>query len=422
MVLKQRTPLAVVLKANLRRQAGPLVALTVAAGVAWFFLDPMVRSGAGWIVAGEEGGTAARAIGGAAAGFLAGWQGGAEERHDARWMRQTSVRAPVSPVLLGLASGVVWPLAGYLLAVTAVLAWPGSWDTATRPPLDAMAVDAALIVAVSCVAHLLGRTIPLRVTPLVVGAAALLLGPVWQLLFPLEHTYTGTGAPVPQEAARWVLRTPPAWVPWCRAVLIAAVAAAAVLLCAYRWRPAVALLLATAALGLGVTWAGGTAASAFNPTGIRCTGRAPAVCVSAEHEAQRQRLEREVTGLSRLLEGVREAPTHYVWTQKTEVLGGCGGSGGVGSPWVVAVPWWSPAFDDLARSVAEDRCGELRSPQARALYAWLTGWDELGAQERLLLRRLDGLPARERAAWIDRYLTAVKRGRPLPSVPEPNGR
>ncbi|MFE9024546.1 hypothetical protein ACFYNL_39195 [Streptomyces sp. NPDC007808] len=446
MFLKQRTPLVIVLKANLRRQAGPLVALATAVAVVSYVLEGKYE-GPGlqtdWAQIGSQCSEAGKGFGGAAAGLLAGWQGGAEVRNDSGWMAKTSVRGAVPYQLVGLVSGVVWPLTGYVLATVVLLVWPVVplvWPYQTAPvgraPLDMMIVDAAVIVAVSCIAYLLGRTVPLRVTaPIVSLAIPVFWQTPWGRALGGSTDLSFSGDPVPSNAALWAPPQPPHWLPWCWAVLFGAVAVVAVLLCARCWKPAVALALVTVALGLGVTKAGGTAVSAFNTMEIRCTGHAPTVCTSVEDEGQRQQLQRQVAQLSQRLEGVREAPTHYVWTHYvgtdyvSEELSGCGergGRGGVRSPWAVTIRGQSPT-SDIAADIVEGSsdCDSVSgTPEAYALHAWLTdaSAQELTAEKRSGVNRLNALSARERAAWIGRYLAAVKRGATPPPIPDPEGR
>ncbi|MET9901683.1 ATP-binding cassette domain-containing protein [Streptomyces sp. NPDC006446] len=197
----------------------------------------MTQSQGRWIEIGGLLHEAACGYGGATAVLLAGWQGAAEARGDVEWIHATAVRGVLSQRLTGLASGVLWPLAGYLLSVAVVLMWPYAAQPSHRPPYDAMAVDATSIVAVSCLAYLVGRTVPLPVTPFVLVAALLLFGQsIWwtAITHPVEINYTG--ASLPQSTSGWVPARPPLWLPWCRAALFALLAAAAVSLCA-RWLP-----------------------------------------------------------------------------------------------------------------------------------------------------------------------------------------
>ncbi|WP_371674116.1 hypothetical protein OG985_44520 [Streptomyces sp. NBC_00289] len=415
MSLNRRAPFALVLNANLRRHAGPLVALAVAVAVTLVCNEQMsAYEPPDWVAAGDDTGSAARGIAGAAAGLLAGWQGGAEDRVGARWMRETSARSPLAHRLIGLASGVVWPLTGYLVAVAAVLVWPRPGQQVNRAPLDAITVDAALVVAVSCVAYLLGQTLPFRVTPLALALGAALLGASWQTFVPLDITYSGD--PLPPKAVAWAPATPPVWLPWCRAVLVTAVGVAAVLVCARHRRPGTVLAAASVltALGLGMTQPNGTTASAFNPMEIRCSGHAPVVCVSADHESRRKHLERLVAQVSERLAGVREAPTHYIWTDDTS----CGGIDDVGAPWAVGVSGSEPDRSHLAISVAvTSSCDSFYSAETLALYTWLMGRGE-GSRKDAAEYGPAALPVRERVEWLNRTFTAMRRGTPLPPLPD----
>ncbi|GGX57659.1 hypothetical protein [Streptomyces fructofermentans] len=415
MSLNRRAPFALVLSANLRRHAGPLVALAVAVAVAYAYYERIsAYEPPDWVATGDDTGSAARGIAGAAAGLLAGWQGGAEDRVGAGWMRETSARSPLAHRLMGLVSGVVWPLTGYLVAVAAVLVRPGPEGQVNRAPLDAMTVDAAFVVAVSCVAYLLGQTFPFRVTPLALALGAALLGASWQTLVPLDITYSGD--PLPREAAAWAPATPPAWLPWCRAVLVASVGVAAVLVCARRrrWGAVLAAASVLAALGLGTTHPNGTTASAFNPVEVRCRGHAPVVCVSADHESRRAHLERLVARVSERLAGVREAPTHYVWTDDTS----CGGIDDVGAPWAVGISGSEPDRSHLAIAISvTSSCDSFYSAQTIALYTWLLGRDGVPSADAAEYGPA-ALPVGERVAWLNRTFTAMKRGTPLPPLPD----
>ncbi|MFD8233018.1 hypothetical protein ACFV20_14210 [Streptomyces sp. NPDC059696] len=411
------------------------MALLVAVLVAWIYEYQVYRWASWpedltWIDLYDPDGTGARVATGAVAGLLAGWQGGAEERNGARWMEGTSVRGPVSHRLMGLASGVVWPLAGYLLGMAAVLVWPQPVQLSGRIPLDAMSVDAAFIVAVSCIAYLLGQAIPLRVAPLILGLAAMFLGAIWGFLFGIHLTYTGD--PIPRQVVSWAPPTPPVWLPWCRAVLVTALAAAAVLLSARRWKSAVALAVVsvTGVLGLSMTQPGGYEASALSSVEVRCRGHAPAVCISAPYEKQRPQLERIAGQLSERLKGVHGIPTHYVWTDDANLWE----AGGVaGSSW--AIPVDQPDLERLAskivsvgdysRSWLREVCdysaytSEYPSYTAEdaAVFDWLASCNRssFGSQ-------LAALPAPERTAWLNRYFAATKRGASPPPIPTPGER
>ncbi|MFE7929512.1 hypothetical protein ACFU6S_12350 [Streptomyces sp. NPDC057456] len=412
-------PGALVLRANLRRQAGPLLSLTVAALIAGF---AVTQSQDRWIEIGDLLHEAACGYGGAAAVLLASWQGGAEVRSGVDWIHATAVRGVLSHRLAGLASGVLWPLLGYLLAVPVVLLWPFAGQPSQRPPFDAMTVDAASIMAVSCLAYLAGRTVPLPVTPFVLVTALLLFGqsPWWTAItHPVEINYTGDA--LPPSTSDWAPVRPPPWLPWCRALLFIVLAGAAVSLCARCWKTAVVLVtvVGTAALGLAPTQKGSAAISAVNVSEMRCTGRQVRLCLPTEYEGARRRLQSQVDQLTAKLEGVRNAPAYYVMSDESYRYKDWedGDDPAHPGPWGIGV---QPTTG--VKSLAEDiACaGTCFGPVEEPVFAWLAGqsWGGFYSQdEGPLIRLLESLPPEQRANWLDRYLHAVRFGKTLPDPP-----
>ncbi|MGW0871161.1 hypothetical protein ACWD3Z_11800 [Streptomyces sp. NPDC002740] len=418
MYAARREPGALVFRANLRRQAGPLLSLTVAALIAGFALT---QSQGRWIEIGELLHEAACGYAGAAAVLLASWQGGAEVRSGVDWIHATAVRGVLTQRLAGLASGVLWPLTGYLLAVLVVLLWPFAEQPSHRPPFDAMTVDAASIIAVSCLAHLAGRAVPLPVTPFVLVAALILFGqsPWWTTIaHPVEINYTGDA--LPPSTSDWAPVHPPPWLPWCRALLFTVLAAAAVSLCARCWKTAAVLVtvVGTAALGLALTQKGSAAISAVNVSEMRCAGRQAALCLPKENEDARRRLQPQVDRLARKLEGVRSAPAYYVVSdQSYRYRDWAADDDSAGSgPRVIGLALSA----DLRSLTTEIACPDLCVGLLEgAVFAWLTDTspDGLDEEQLLLVQTLDGLPPKQRAAWLDRYLHAVRFGKTLPDPP-----
>ncbi|MCK8436682.1 hypothetical protein G3I77_27820 [Streptomyces sp. D2-8] len=431
MFLRRRTPFVIVLWANLRRQAGPLVAFVMAGVLVAVVWDGLYARGmwgdTGWVYIGEMCGLAARTVGVGFAVLLAGWQGGAEARDEADWVVTTSARGGVTYQLMGLASGVVWPLAGYVLAMTVMVVSPYPQEPVGRAPLDMMAVDAVMLTAFSCVAYLVGRTVPLRGVFVLLAAAAVVLSvSPWSkpLLGPLtDLRFTYRGDPVPGGAELGAPPGPAVWLPWCQAALLAAVAATAVLLCARRWRASGALIvMLTAALPLlALTPQVHASGSVLNTRELRCRGHDPAVCVSSAYEPRRQRLEHVAVRLSRRMEGA--GPTHYLLTEDSART--CRDSDGADHAWTVGVSArWEISLQDLAGCLTAFSSQEPASAEARALYRWLTQETSSHgspAHAPSTADRLARLAAPDRAKWIGRYLTAVEHGNRPPRIPDPDG-
>ncbi|MEW2615586.1 hypothetical protein AB0937_36545 [Streptomyces sp. NPDC047880] len=430
MVLMRRTPFVIVLRANLRRQAGPLVALVMAGALVALAWDGLYGRGmwrdTGWVRIGETCGMAARTVGVGCAVLLAGWQGGAEARDDAGWVATTSARGGVTYQLVGLVSGVAWPLAGYVLAMTVMVMSPYPQEPVGRAPLDMMAVHGLMLTALSCVAYLVGRTVPLRGVSVLLAAAALVLSvSPWStpLLGPLDGLrFSYRGDAVPGGAELGALPGPPVWLPWCKAAWFAAVAATAVLLCARRWKISGALVvMVSAALPLLTLWPQGHASgSVINTRELHCTGHAPAVCVSSAFEPRRQRLEHVAEHLSRRLEGA--GPTHYLLTEDS--VHSCRDTDGVDGAWTVGIS----AHEDinlhgLAACLTADYTHPA-SEEARALYEWLTRETTSAgptADAPSGAGALARLPAPQRAHWIGRCMAAIAHDNAPPRIPDPDG-
>ncbi|MFF6879691.1 hypothetical protein ACFY9S_30905 [Streptomyces sp. NPDC012474] len=432
MFLRRRTPFVIVLRANLRRQAGPLASLVMAGVLVAVVWDGLYARGmwrdTGWVYIGEVCGLAARTVGVGFAVLLAGWQGGSEARNGAGWAATTSARGAVTYQLMGLASAIVWPLAGYALAMAVMVASPYPQDPVGRAPLDMMALDAVMLTAFSCMAYLVGWTVPLRgvSVPLAAVAVWLSLSPWCEpLLGPLtDLRFTYRGDPVPGGAELGAPPGPVLWLPWCKAALLAAVAASAVLLCARRWKSSGALIvMLSAALPLlALTPQAHGSGSVLNTRELRCTGHDPAVCVSSAYEPRRRQLEQVAVQLSRRMEGA--GPTHYLLTEDSRHT--CRDGDETDSAWTVGVSAREEiGLHNLASCfTAFSAVLETAPAEARALYRWLTRETPspgATAHAPSAADRLARLAAPQRATWIGRYLAAVQHGGRPPRLPDPDG-
>jgi hypothetical protein len=241
-----------------------------------------------------------------------------------------------------------------------------------------------------------------------------------EITHPVEINYTGDA--LPPSTSGWVPVHPHPWLPWCRVLILAVVAAAAVSFCARCWKTAVVLVAVagTAALGLHLAQKGSAAISAVNASEMRCTGRAAALCLPKENEGARRRLQTQMDRLAGKLRGVRSAPSYYVVSDQSyryrdwRADGAPAGS----SPRVIGIELFADA-----RSVTRDiACSDLCTGLLEgAVYTWLTGTPPdnlLFTEEQLhLVQVLDSLPSKQRANWLDRYLEAVWSGESLPDMP-----
>jgi hypothetical protein len=433
---RQRSVLVLVLRANLRQTAGPLVPLALAVALVWSTFDSFhgFHHRDDWFLLGDYFSEAVEAFGLPMAASFGCWQGGMESRNDAGWIRRTAARTSVSQTLVRLAPTVVWPMAGHLLAALVVLAQPLS-GAYVSPPFEAMTADAMALTAMACVGFWLGQRLAGPVIPFVVAVAVLAFwGSPWseRVSDLMEPHYVGPALPAAASAV--VYAGPAEWVPWCRPVLFAGVTAAVVLVCARRRTAAVVLTMALMTgqtlLMLSEEDSGARSAPRVE---LRCTGGTPALCVSEEYEPARRQLEPYVEQLAVRLRGVRGAPTHYVLTDNSFPSDiGRTAPTSEDAPWAIAV---SPnRFDLMTHHLDPGAIGDMvcviargtyhsgacaPGPTSLAVVDWLahTPNDRLTAGQRRQVARIEALSPKARTAWFGTYLAAVKRGDPPPPPP-----
>jgi hypothetical protein len=326
----------------------------------------------------------------------------------------------------GLAPAVLWPLAGY--AVASLISAARIWSLNDGGfPFDALASNAGALVAVACAGYALGRVAPLRATAPLIGVAVLLLcaGGLGEPLGVTDgfarQTYTGSG--VPGLDALYGAPTPE-WLPWLVTAVFLALAAAAVLLSARRWIPAVLVLMPVIAVKFWLAASAtldGDQRMAASPVKLACSGSEPRICVGADVAWSDDTLFERVRQVAQRLDGVRGAPTHYVITTTEPV------SDRSPHHWQREQPWSAPLLVgkgtyrpdpllegelalDIVTDAGRDRCDW---ETIREAYTWLvppgvrlvTSWSYSPYLTPARTSRLDILPRRERVAWLNAYFS-----------------
>lgn len=171
---------------------------------------------------------------------LACLQGGADARSRTAWLRSTAPREPLRVDALAFAPSVLWPLAGLAPVLLTVL-YVAPAPAPPEPPAHVTPlVLGTTVVAYACLGHLVGRVLPVRVTPLLLTVGLLLVSLSGGVVLacpahePCEPRYDSLLMP----HAELVATVAPRLRPWCFGGLNVAVAAACVLLCARRLFPA----------------------------------------------------------------------------------------------------------------------------------------------------------------------------------------
>ncbi|MDT9688123.1 hypothetical protein Q5762_07105 [Streptomyces sp. P9(2023)] len=305
-------PRTSVLRAELRRGAGPWVGAAVAVTI----LVTMYGKAPDW----QSRWTDATDTLHVATGLLAGplalaagcWQGGRERRRGTLELLRSVPRGRLRRTLLAVAPSALWPAAGQLLATAVCLlaTWP--YVGGGRPYLELVAADAVALAALGTLGHLVGLLVPWRLTaPLlaVAGYAGLGIG-----------AYTESAArwlsPAAEHSSPW--DEPVWWFAPASAVWTGGLALAALL--AYAARPARLRLLALLPLAAAVAAAvpvlrlpdEGPWRPDHEASRPVCDSGTPQVCVPALDRGLLPDISRTLAPLNERLRGLPGAPVRWV--------------------------------------------------------------------------------------------------------------
>lgn len=376
-------------------------------------------------------------------------QGGAEARAGARWLREHSVRGPYTHALLCCAPSVLWPLAGFTLAVL-VMFLRVMWRTpaAGVPPYQEVAYCAALLTALTSVAHTVGALLPFRAVPVLAGFLCSLLSPLTggaelgatQWAMPrIVHAVTPlrryVGPTVPEHvwdlpSSRPDFRDYPAlWPGWLMPILMVALAVMAVSVLARRWALPVALCALLVPVAAAQPFDTPANRPVTAPFQVRCAGGSPTVCVSEDLAVARREAHTLAAHFGGRLAGVEGAPSHVLALRESYDV--CA-SKDPAEAWTVEIDPTRPAdqhFGIVADQLSDPACrwSEHRwtNDDRHLMWAvslWLlpadqrdfTGYDKSALR---FTAHLSALPHHTRAAWLTRYLAAVRQGDHVPRLP-----
>ncbi|KMS89709.1 hypothetical protein ACZ91_19235 [Streptomyces regensis] len=235
------------------------------------------------------------------------WQGGRERRRRTEELWGTTVRPPLTRLLVAALPVAVWVAVGYLLTVASaqLATWP--YAQGDRPHLTLVPGDTVAVAAGALAGHVVGRAVPTRLAaPLLAMAGYVGLGIVTTDRSASGHALSPTISPVGG--------LPVWWQPWAMAVWTGGLAVAAALAYAAR-RRVTALLPLAAALAAGTLLAQtGNGLWHADPIARRqvCdTSTTPAVCVNARYAGMLPQVREALSGVTGKLEGVRNLPVRW---------------------------------------------------------------------------------------------------------------
>ncbi|MFJ4947989.1 hypothetical protein [Streptomyces sp. NPDC088760] len=236
------------------------------------------------------------------------WQGGRERRRGTEELWGTTVRPPLTRLLVAALPVVLWVTAGYL--VTAALALLATWPYAQgdRPHPAVLPGDTVATAAGALAGHVVGRVVATRLAaPLLAMAGYVGLGIVAAGGSPAGRALSPATGALDGALPVW-------WQPWAMAVWTGGLALAAALAYAAR-RRVTALLPLAAALSAGALLAqAGDGLWHTDPLGRRqvCdTSTTPAVCVNARYAGMLPQVGEALSGITDKLHGVRNLPVRW---------------------------------------------------------------------------------------------------------------
>ncbi|MFC9592724.1 hypothetical protein ACFTUC_23405 [Streptomyces sp. NPDC056944] len=240
------------------------------------------------------------------------WQGGRDRRRGTVELWESVPRSPLRRLLVAVAPSALWPVAGALFADAVCLLATRPYVSGGRPYLELLAADAVALASLGALGHLVGRLVPWRLAPPllgVVGYVGLGIG-----------TYAGGWARWlgPAVEYGWPWGRPVWWFAPVSSAWAAGLALAALL--AYGARTArprafalVPLAVAVAAAGLILRLPADEGPWRPDPSLIRpvCDGGTPQVCATALDRKLLPALSEALAPINARLRGLPGAPARW---------------------------------------------------------------------------------------------------------------
>ncbi|MGW0316335.1 hypothetical protein [Streptomyces flavidovirens] len=240
------------------------------------------------------------------------WQGGRERRRGLTELRGSTVRTPLAQSLLCLAPLLLWVLAGYVAAASAVLlaTWPYAHNGSPRVSVlvSVAAIDATWLATATTLGFVAGRLIRWRLAAPVLAAFMYVTVGFPSYLSSNVH-YLSPAASTDPDTHLSVWWYGPVMVLWLGGLGLTVLLAYAARFRAVALLPLAAALAAAALVtetGYGL-WRPDPSAS-----GAVCGGSAPKICVNATQSALLPQITEALAGVTSRLEGVEGAPTVYL--------------------------------------------------------------------------------------------------------------
>ncbi|MEW1545246.1 hypothetical protein [Streptomyces tsukubensis] len=240
------------------------------------------------------------------------WQGGRERRRGTLDLRTGAARSTLRQTLVAVAPVVLWPVAAQLLGALAMVLAIRPYAGAGSPYGSVVVTDAVALASFGVVGFVIGRLVPWRPAPPLLGIAA------WVALVGFQYN-GGGGASVltllnPADQLDLYGRVPVRWSAPAALLWTGGVGGTVLLLYAARRRALALVPLAAAVLGAAVLTGTGNGLWRDSPDLTRqvCAGKDPEICVEAQNRRLLPDLTAALSGMHGKLRGVPGAPDRWV--------------------------------------------------------------------------------------------------------------
>ncbi|MFF3320682.1 hypothetical protein [Streptomyces sp. NPDC002889] len=296
------------LRSELRRGFAPWAGLAFSAtvGIAMAMKAPQWQGS--WGATQADLHIASTLLGGPLAAAAGCWHGGRERRRRTDELRASAARGTLAQFLMASLPVAAWIAAAYAVVAAGVFAATWPYASASRPLLSPALADAAFLVAMTLLGHVVGRLVAWRpAAPALAVCGYLALGvPTYgtagiRHLSPASASDTGDLLPV------W-------WQPLAATVWVAGLAAAAVLACAASRKYTALLPLTAAAVAAVLITQTGDRMWRDDPLAhqqVCDTSVRPHICVSALYPGLLPEVKAALSGLTQRLEGVENLPVRF---------------------------------------------------------------------------------------------------------------
>ncbi|MEU5162456.1 hypothetical protein AB0G74_23005 [Streptomyces sp. NPDC020875] len=305
------------LRAELLRGIGPWAGAAVAL-VIGMVLYEKADPGSDWQSQWSEGAELLRSgsvlFGGSLTAAAGCWQGGRERRRKTLDLRASAALGPVRQALVAVAPVVVWPIVAHLAGFLTVILATAPYASAGGPYVSVAVADSVAVAALGVIGFVVGRLVPWRVAPPLLGIGC------WLFLVSYQGDVAAVKGAIsqlnPADQGPFDGLEPVWWYTPVSVLWTGGLAATVLLLYAARHRAVAIVPLTAAVFGAAVLIETGEDVWRPDPAATRlvCDDGSPQICLEARNTGLRKQIATALDEVHDTLRGVPGAPVRWVDT------------------------------------------------------------------------------------------------------------